>query len=99
MHIYQWLGIAEKLHLLQFGIELTQKSEKDIWLLWRPNWNPKWSLQIEIKANTWQEGSQERNINISCEFKRRKKGFATEAKKYHCESLTEHESAAHSYYF
>lgn len=27
----------------------------------------------------------------------RKKGFATEAK-CHCESLTEHESGAHSYY-
>lgn len=32
-------------------------------------------LKIEIKANTWQEGSQERNINTSCEFKRRKKGL------------------------
>ena len=54
---------------------------------------------MEIKANTWQEGSQERNINTLCEFKRRKKGFATEAKKCHCEPLTEHESAVHSYYF
>ena len=54
---------------------------------------------MEIKANTWQEGSQERNINTSCEFKGRKKRFATEAKKCHCEPLTEHESAAHSYYF
>lgn len=56
-------------------------------------------LKIEIKANTWQEGSQERNINTSCEFKRRKKGFAPEPNKCHCESLTEHESAVHSYYF
>ena len=54
---------------------------------------------MEIKANTWQEGSQERNINTSCEFKGRKKRFATEAKNCHCEPLTEHESAAHSYYF
>lgn len=58
------------------------------------NWNPKWPWQKEIRANTWQEGSEERIINIQ------------HGEEWVCHRgwevllfIFKHESAAQCYYF